>query len=95
MLINEFNRGQAKRVLVNPNKAFRDINDITAALEEEARQTAAKAAKCSRKGKAKAKDQVRQARSGQSLQLGPMHPMIHTFCVDNSFAQPINADDND
>ena len=40
-LLKEVDRGQARKVPVNPNKVFRDIYDIAAAVEEEVRRKAA------------------------------------------------------
>jgi hypothetical protein len=97
-LIKETNRRQAKRVPINPNKVFRDIDDITAALEQEARKTAAAVAQRN-KGKGRSISTQNQegqaATSSQSLQLVPMEAMMHTFSMYDRFDESINADNDD
>jgi len=74
-LIDEQGRTKARKVYVNPNKLFRDVNDVAVALEGEKAKDAAAAATAAKR--------ARESRviSGQPAQLGTMESMMHVFSM--------------
>jgi len=92
VLIDEQGRSKARRVPVNPNKLFRDVDDITIALEvEKAMDVTVLAAK----GKKIAPNQDKQGVSASSSKLGTMESMMYTFSMYKDLNTSIVVNDND